>query len=255
MAGHADRNTLIPERDGDFALSADSFASEIELSPAEFGVTPADAQTIRRVINEFLTALRVCNTPETRATPFITRKDNARVSAEQIMRTYANILRANMGISDERLAQLHIYRRPSTLSRRSCPATSPLLNFVAAGVMADVLFFRDSMTPKSRAKPPGAERLELFSAYLDEGAKYRGELPPENKKYEGSFKKNPINVPLDFSMGNRRPTFWARWAGFDGEVGPWSLPISRAIAAEAELQAARNGEVKDSEDPSLRLAA
>jgi hypothetical protein len=210
---------------------------------------------ISRVIDEFLKAFQAANTIDTRTVPAILRKNNARVSAEQVMRTYAGLFRANMGISDENLVHLHIYRRPSTLSRRSCPATSPLLNFVAAGVMADVLFFRDSMTPKSRAKPPGAERLELFSAYLDEGAKCSGELPPENKKYEGSFKKNPINVPLDFSMGNRRPTFWARWAGFDGEVGPWSLPISRAIAAEAELKAARSGEVKDSEDPSLRLAA
>ena len=36
--------------------------------------------------------------------------------------------------------------------------------------------------------------------------------------------------------GTGTPIYWARWVGFDGQTGPWSLPCWTTIKAKAATQ-------------------
>jgi hypothetical protein len=55
--------------------------------------------------------------------------------------------------------------------------------------------------------------------------------------------------------GDGKPTYWARWAGFDGTVGPWSLPLRLSSARKAPAKAAKPEQDAGDADQSLRLAA
>jgi hypothetical protein len=54
---------------------------------------------------------------------------------------------------------------------------------------------------------------------------------PTEARWYGQFKRNPIVVKFDSKDDCRKATYFARWISPRGEVGPWSLPVSMAIAA------------------------
>lgn len=98
------------------------------------------------------------------------------------------------------------------------------------------------MTP-GKAKPHGAERLELVVAYLEK-PRQGGQLPPKDARAVGSYRRNPISVAHDPEFAGMAPTYWARWAGFNDDVSPWSLPCSMemAPAAKASDQSGTSGQ-------------
>jgi hypothetical protein len=62
----------------------------------------------------------------------------------------------------------------------------------------------------------------------------------------------------------KRPTYWGRWVGFNGDVGPWSLALNTTSAArEARAEKAKakaSMEAKpawapETSDASLKIAA
>ena len=164
---------------------------------------------------------------DTRTSATIEAKDAARNSARNVIRMFSNQFRANMAIADEDLMCLQIRRRPQTLGRRRCPIHSPQLAFIATTPGRDTLRFRDVLVTngKTRKKPYGAERLELFVAYVDEVQSMNAQ-PPDDARYVRSYRKSPIVVMHDKKYLGKAATYWGRWAGFNDDVGPWSLPVS-----------------------------
>jgi hypothetical protein len=167
---------------------------------------------------------------------------------------YAQQFRANMGISNEQLVAVGIRRRPTSLGKRKCPRTSPVINFQARTPGCDQLTFCDvfDVASGTKKKAYGAERLELFVAY-DHKAVNDSNLPPRDAIYLGSFRKNPILVRHGEHAKDGEPTYWGRWAGFNDDVGPWSLPAT-LVKVRAQLQNA-NPTSAEAGDQPLRKAA
>jgi hypothetical protein len=82
------------------------------------------------------------------------------------------------------------------------------------------------MTPDSPAKPFGASELQLFRAVGTTPA-----TDPNAAQFYGKFTKNPMAINFNPADNGKQATYFARWASRRGEVGPWSNPISMAIAA------------------------
>ena len=82
------------------------------------------------------------------------------------------------------------------------------------------------MTPDSPAKPFGATELQLFRTIGTAPA-----TDPEQAQFYGKFTKNPVGVAFQPADNGKQATYFARWASRRGEVGPWSAPVSLAIAA------------------------
>jgi hypothetical protein len=98
--------------------------------------------------------------------------------------------------------------------------------------------------------------LELYVVY---GHKPVGSssLPPRERIHLGAFRKNPILVPHDPQADGKEPTYWARWAGHNDDVSPWSLPCSMSLARKnvtQQPQATSGGESGEGEQ-TLKLAA
>jgi hypothetical protein len=127
-------------------------------------LTAPDAAAIAAAVAAFDTALTTANNPATRTAVTVAAKDDARTAAEQICRQFAILIKFNAGISDP--DKIAIGVRPVNPNREpiNAPATSPLLNIIAATPGKQTLRYADSLTPDSPAKPAGASELLLFRA-------------------------------------------------------------------------------------------
>jgi len=100
------------------------------------------------------------------------------------------------------------------------------VNAIAATPGSHTLRFADSLTPDSRGKPFGASDILLFCCVAEEDVN-----DPSLAKFVGKFTKNPISVEFTAAQNGLQATYFARWSSRRGDVGPWSLPVSMAIAA------------------------
>ena len=227
---------FIPRADAALRSFAQSFAENISAQPAAYGLVAAEATSIMQAYTDFDAAYAVASNPETRTRGTICAKDDARSILWDRIRSYAVHIRANRGIDDG--DKLIIGVRPRNIShrRRWCPTTVPLLNYIGSFSGTDELRYHDSDRPGSKAKPRGVERLELWVAYSAVGEP----LPKVSQARPiGSFKKSKMLVPQDRQLdvrleGTGKPTYWARWVGFRGDVGPWSLPCRLSASPVAK---------------------
>ena len=247
---------FIPTRDQDFKGFAQGFADELSKSPGAYGISQADADTVVRAFDLFAEADARAMNPSTRTKGTVDAKNEARNALRDLIRTFASQFRANMGISTQALIEVGVQRRPQTLGRRKCPQTSPAINLKARTPGHDELTYSDSLTLASGSgrKPHGAARLELFASYDHD---HKGELPPVDAIYLGSYRKSPIEVPHGAHLKDGEPTYWGRWAGHNDDVGPWSLPATfqkdRSKAGSAKQDSAETN--PDQSLPALRKAA
>lgn len=255
----------IPRADAAFRAWAESFVNTIVLAPSQFMMTAGETQELKRRLDDFVQAFAIASNEATRTKGTIAAKDDARSILENTCRIQASFIKINRGIPDG--AKLGIGVPPINIGRgkRKCPISQPLLNYIGSLPGIDQLVFHDSNTPNSVMKPYGAERLELWRAYSILAGPNAEPMPKkEDAKLVGSFKKSKMLIETDLeqeAMG-RRPTYWGRWVGFHGDVGPWSLALNTTIAARqaraAKKKAASDAEVKPEAQPSdaaMKIAA
>ena len=220
---------FIPDGDSDFALTGRAFARSIERDPERFMLTKEDGQRIAHAMDEFRRALAVTTAPGGCTKPDTKRKDDLRKKAKAIVREYGNVIRANPKISSIDKMMLRIKERPQRPKDRSCRQTPPVLTFKGIieagneGQKQHVLKFLDQIGCGTRAKPPGAVRLELFVELVAPGEPlptHPGELGRE--WYLGSFSRNPMVVEYPVPTTPMKIVYWARWANATHKTGPFS---------------------------------
>jgi hypothetical protein len=252
---------FIPDGDSDFAGMARTFASGIAADPGRFMLSASDAAEITRAVEQFRQSLCAAIRPATRTKISIMLKHKARTAAERVVRNYGNLIRANPQISQEGKLRISVKERPRRLHTRKCPQTSPVLTFIRSTGEAGatgrkhVLRFCEQLGSGTRAKPPGAARVELFVELVAPGEpipKHPGELSGGRPWYLRSFTRNPIEVEFPKPATPMFVVYWARWADATGEVGPWSRTcVARvegwgATARAAALPDGRNPRQRES---------
>jgi len=236
----------IPRADADFNLWAAAYCNTLNKAPASYMMTPAETADLMHRYQIFAAALLRATNEGTRNTGTIAAKDDARSVLKTLCRQYAAFIRCNDGIDDQ--GKINAGVRPRNIARneRNCEGMVPALDYIGSLPGLDQLAYIDANT-KSKAKPRGAERLELWVAYTATGDP---KPKPSAAILIGSFKKSKMIVDQDAERDARiggssgHPTFWARWVGYDGQPGPWSLSVSpsrkSAEAAEKAAEAKAN---------------
>ena len=202
------------------------FSGGIGAAPATYMLSPADAENIALVVGNFATALAAAQIKGTRSAAEVAFKNACRNTASNLCRSIAVQIKYNLGITDA--DKIAIGVRPVNHSRTpsEAPDSSPLLNIIGATPGAQTLRYADSFTPDRAAKPPGCAALLL---YLHVGPDAVEE--PTGVQLIGAFTRNPIGVPFAPADNQKIATYFARWSSPRSEMGPWSLPVSMAIAA------------------------
>lgn len=219
---------FIPAQDSAALAWMQVFAGGITANPSLYLLTAVDATAITAAVDLFATALAVVQDPAQNTVVTVAAKDDARTSAEQICRLYAALIKPNAGISDPDKLAIGVPPVNNDRTPINVPSTSPLLNVIASTPGSQTLRYSDTFTPDSGAKPFGADTLQLFVGVEAADVIVTN---PEDADFYGAFTKNPIGVAFVAADNGKQATYYARWAGKNGEVGPWSAPATLAIAA------------------------
>ena len=215
-----------PRKEDELAVALTTFANGIEANYALYQVSEPDSVAIKTAVDNFIAARNVALNPATRNTGSIDAKDAMKASALGICRVFYRQIQVNVGVDNEDKLLIGVKPLSTTRTPRHCPANAPGLNAVAATMGAHTLTYYNSVDPSTRSKPVGATELELFVAIEEEPT---GDF--EKAKFYRKFTTNPMAVMFEPSDKGKTATYYARWAGIRGDVGPLSAPVSLPIAA------------------------
>lgn len=240
---------FIPDSDHDFARMARVFADAVAAEPGRYGLSEEDTGEIGRVVKAFRERLALATWPSSRTAHAIRVKDAARLGAERVLRRYGAIIRANPQIDRAAKFVVGVRERPGRLHRRDCPDQPPYLRFLGGEGPVHVVEFREAWGAKSRAKPRGASRLELFVELVEPGAAMP-DRPGERPWYLRSFSSSPMRVEFPQPQSPKMVVYWGRWADAKGAVGPWS----KRVAARVEWGGLIAGAGTGASEGGMRLA-
>ncbi len=220
--------------DDDFGLVSwmRNFARKIEAQPGKYGLSAGDASTIVNAFEQFQQAFDRTQDPTMRTPTAITAKDATRASAKGTMRTYAAIIRANLGVDNQSLIDLRM--TPRNAGRRSikAPTTAPVINVRAAFPLVHEMTYHDESTNMTRRKPHGVTLLEMHWWVIEPGSEVRPDrLDPTTAPNRRAVTKTPFMVEHALDDAGKTAVYFARWMTGTGQTGPWSVPCWFTIAA------------------------
>lgn len=234
---------FIPDSDSGFARMARVFSDNIALEPERYFLTAEDARDIGYAVSEFRHHLALASWPSTRSASRIAEKDAARQRAERIVRKYGAMIRANPQINRSAKVCVGVRERPGRLHRRECPRSAPHLRYLGSEGGVHLLEFREEWGARSRAKPRGASRLELFVEMVEPGRAIPAG-PGARPWYLRSFTSSPMRVQFPMPEAPRMIVYWGRWADATGEVGPWSRRVVARVEGWGAEDAGGEGEAR-----------
>jgi len=219
----------IPSSDNNFALWIANFSGLITTDPEAYGLVPGDAVNIQAQADAFAIAFDAASNPATRTAPTVAAKDQARASAEFVVRPYSMTVNANSAVSDMQRADLGLTIRKLVPTPVPIPTTAPALTLVMATPGVLHLDYRDAATPASKKKPYGTIGVELYAAV--------GLVPavsPVAADYRLLATKSPVLVPFAADDAGKIATFYARFITSGGASGisrrgPWSAQLVAVI--------------------------
>jgi hypothetical protein len=213
---------------------ANAFASNLGKDPGRYHVSQADADELRTCVDRYREALQASRSGERTATK--TRiKDEARASAEAIIRRLAHVIRANPKIDAIVKMGVGLRERVAKAKQLPVPQEPPRLRFVQAlhlGNGAVPMHELAFMSLDHKPKPPGAVRMELFVDLVppeEPIPTHPGANLASRPWYLRSFTRSPIKLVPPMARLPMRVVYWGRWADSAGNVGPFSATTSAWI--------------------------
>lgn len=215
----------IPATDVGFRDWLVNFDALTAVNFAAYGITSGQATDITNVTAAYVAALTAATDPSTRTPATIAAKNTAKADALVLVRPIAQQIKANPAVTDEQRAELGLVIDKFPPTPVPAPLTFPLLDILNATPGIHTIQYRDSETPFSKAKPPGALLMELWQAV--------GTAPapdPTTAAFVRSETKCPFQVAQLPENAGKIATYFARWVTRTGLVGPWSSGVSLTIA-------------------------
>lgn len=219
----------IPSRDADFDSWLNNFSTLLTASPTTYGLTAPDAVIVAGVTSTWNSDYATAINPGTRTTPAIAAKDAARNAATATVRPYAITISRNAGVSNLDKTTIGVNLPNPGRTPVPPPTTQPVLSLVSAIHNQQTLAYRDSSTPTSKAKPPGAISLEVWQHIGTAPA-----VSPATASPLTLATKSPFVVGTLSGDAGKFATYFGRWTtrsgpGGQAQSGPWSAPLSVVI--------------------------
>jgi hypothetical protein len=203
----------IPTQQSKLVTWAENFNSLITATPTAFGVLPADATTINSYVAAFTAAYALSNkgSPGTRTPSAITNTNNLQAAMLGIVRTYAQQIRNNQGVTSANKQALGLNVPSSSRTPAPVPSTSPILSVVGATPLTLTCTIRDPTAPASaRKKAVGARAYVVF--YILQPIANPPPAAPGNQVIAlGTKTPFPISFPTGSS--GMMAYLWAAWTG------------------------------------------
>ena len=128
------------------------------------------------------------------------RKNIAKVTVTAQIRTYAQAIANNPGVSADNKVALGLNPKTSTPSPITPPSTFPALTLQSQTPLQAVIRYRDSAaSPSVKAKPYGVTQCQVFGMASATPVTDRSTLPHDRHAHE-------ISVRVESQLGRRRQT-------------------------------------------------
>ncbi len=219
----------IPATDSGFDSWLTNFSTLLTGSPTTYGLVSGDAVIVAGVTATWSTAYAAATNPSTRTSVTIAAKDSARNAATATVRPYATQISRNAGVTNDDKTAIGVNLPNPARTPVPPPSTQPVLSLVSATHNQQTIAYRDTSTPTSKAKPPGAISVEIWQAIAIAPITDTGFAKPLTLAT-----KSPFNVGTLSGDAGKTATYFGRWTtrsgpGGQNQVGPWSAPLSVTI--------------------------
>ncbi len=221
--------SYLPATDSAFDAWFSNFATLIAAAPATYGLVVGDATIITASQTAWAAAYLAAITPATRTSPTIAAKDAQRILSTSVIRPYATQISRNPAVANIDKTAVGVNLPNSARTPVPQPSTVPALSLVSAIHFLHTLAYRDTSTPTSKAKPPGAIGLELYRTLATPADPVISNASPV-----GVLTKSPNNVGYLGPEVGKTATYWGRWVTRSGpsgatQNGPWSAPLAVVV--------------------------
>jgi hypothetical protein len=215
----------IPSTDTGCAAWAENFSTLITATPGAYGLMASDAVTIATSFNLFNAALTLVLNPLTKTKATVADKNGKRAAMLSTLRQYSQVIKRNLGVSNEAKIGLGLTIDDSGRTPIPAPTTAPILSIFNAAPLHHSVRFVDETSPDRRAKPAGVQGVLLAVAV--------GTTPPVD------FATMPVqglmtrqNFDLGFALPDKgKNAYYAgRFVTPSGLPGPWSALAQLTIA-------------------------
>jgi hypothetical protein len=215
----------IPPADADFNNWIVPFSNYVNTNAAAMGLAPNDIAPLTAAVATWSTAYPAHNAATATATAATTNKDQARTVIESLTRPLIQQLQASPKVTNAQRNTMKITVRATTRTRASVPQTAPMATVDTSRRLQHIIDFRDSASPKSKAKPAGVAGCEIWG-------KVGSPAPTDISQlaYVATDSGTPYLAEYTGAQAGQMVYYWLRWVNTRGEKGPWSEPVSATIA-------------------------
>jgi hypothetical protein len=186
----------LPSRDATLLQFASNFAQKVNLSPASYGLSSADAAAVAGLLASYSASHSAATNPATRTKSAIVGKDVAKKALAAEIRVLAKRVQCNpaVGVQQRTDLGLPIAAAPSPIPAPAASpyCCSPLVKLMSIRGRSHTIRLAAAAATR-RAKPPGVHGAEIYS-FVAAGP---GDAPPENLenwRFEGLATRTEFRV-------------------------------------------------------------
>lgn len=206
-------------------LLAESRAYEVKLKgdPTQLNLTPADASEVESVNNDFEKTLDNWDAAQMAEDAASQAKKAARKTVLNKLRNHRNQAYADSSITEEKLAGYGIPPRDKIKTASPAPTSAPI-GYVDYGKLKHTIYFRDSATPDSEAKPKGMRGCEIW--------RFTGAGAPASESdfdYVATDTASPYVAFYTMADAGEKVSYLLRWISNSGETGEWSETVEATV--------------------------
>lgn len=216
------------ETNGALKAWAANFADKIDADFIAYGLTAADAASIRAVTDQYIAAYALVTSPTTNTKAATIAKDGARKKLEAICRPFAMQIKANPHIPNALKSAAQIRLNKSHHTSITVPRSRPVLTIDTMDWTGFVLRFHDLELPDSRRKPDGAAFLLLVGQFARPN---EFDDAVNDAVFVDLLSRSPQRVTFPPAVHRGLAArYYGCWVTARGERGPWSTPLEMPAA-------------------------
>lgn len=218
---------FIPSTDADFGNFYTNLANYVSTGGATLGLTSAQESAFAAAFTAWSTAWDDLMTAQRAYNVALATKDTTRAAGTMQIREVNRIAQAYPAVTDASLEAAGLPVHKKTRTPVGSIETHPVLYRVDNEHLLQRLWFSDSATPGSKAKPKGASLCEIRQTLVPAG----GAAPtdPETMPLLALDTKSPHRTDFESADVGKTAYYAQRWVNTRGEPGPWSIVTSYLV--------------------------
>ena len=203
-----------------------NFTALLTAAPSTYGLGPTDAANVAADVAVWTAAYTPILSPATKTAAAVSAKNSAKVTILAQIRTYAQQISLNSGVTSAAKTAIGVNPRTSTPTPITAPTTSPVLTAQSTSTAGTIIRYRDATaSPSVKSKPYGVTAVQLYAL-----ASPTPITDPTALGFLEVATKSPLTAALGSGDAGKTVYFAARWQTRKGLVGPWSPIISYIVA-------------------------